>query len=155
MSDRSERTPDDGWRDIHLDDILKGVSTFIALVSDVVETVTVNQSRRDPSRPLAQATPSAPTRLGAGALAAGVRDPIVELFDEGAQIVVVIEWPYVDEAPIEIDLQDDVLSVSIGGEPAYTTEILLPGMVNAATLERSYRNGMTEVRLQRANNSLT
>jgi HSP20 family molecular chaperone IbpA len=152
MSDRRELTPnDDGWRDIHLDDIVKGVSTFITLLSGVVETVSssVNQSRRDPSRPLAPTAPSAPARLGAGSLVAGMRDPIVDLFDEGAQIVLVVEWPYVDEAPIQIDLQDDVLSLSIGGDRPYATEILLPGMVDAATLERTCRNGITEVRLQR------
>jgi HSP20 family molecular chaperone IbpA len=119
MPDRREPSPnDDGWRDIHLDDIVKGVSTFITLVSGVVETVgsTVNQSRRDPSRPLTQPAPSVPARLGAGSLLAGMRDPIVDLFDEGAHIVLVVEWPYVDEAPIQIDLQDDVLSLIIGDE---------------------------------------
>jgi HSP20 family molecular chaperone IbpA len=152
MSDRREHTPnDDGWRDIHLDDILKGVSTFITLVSGVVETVgsAVNQSRRDPSRPLAPAAPSAPTRLGAGSLVAGTRDPIVDLFDEGAEIVLVVEWPYVDQAPIQIDLQDDVLSLTIGGDRPYRTDVLLPGMVDATTLERACRNGITEVRLRR------
>jgi len=152
MSDHMEQAPnDDGWRDIHLDDIVRGVSSFIAMVSDVVETVSssVNQSRRDPSRPLASTAPSAPARLGAGSLVAGTRDPIVDLFDEGAQIVLIIEWPYVDEAPIQIDLHDDVLSLNIGGERPYATEILLPGLVNASTLERACRNGITEVRLQR------
>ena len=152
MSDRRDRTPnDDGWRDIHLDDILKGVSTFITLVSGVVETVgsSVNQSRRDPSRPLAPPTASAPARLGAGSHVAGMRDPIVDLFEEGAQIVLVVEWPYVDEAPIQIDLQDDVLSLMIDGDRPYTTEILLPGMVDATIVERMCRNGITEVRLQR------
>ena len=143
MSDHMERTPnDDGWRDIHLDDIVEGISTFIAMVSDVVETVSssVNQPRRDPSMS---------ARPGAGSLVAGTRDPIVDLFDEGAQIVLIIEWPYVDEAPIQIDLQDDVLSLNIGGEPPYATEILLPGLVNTSTVERTCRNGITEVRLQR------
>jgi HSP20 family molecular chaperone IbpA len=152
MSDRRELPPnDDGWRDIHLEDILKGVGTFITLVSDVVETVgsAVNQSRRDPSRPLAQAASSAPARLGAGSLLAGMRDPIVDLFDEGAEIVLVVEWPYVDQAPIQIDVEDDVLSLTIGGDRPYTTDILLPGVVDAATLERTCRNGITEVRFRR------
>ena len=152
MSDPMERTSnDDGWRDIHLDDIVRGVSSFIAMVSDVFENVSssVSQPRRDPSRPLASTAPSSPARLGAGSPVAGTRDPIVDLFDEGAQIVLIVEWPYVDEAPIQIDLQDDVLSLNIGGEPPYTTEILLPGLVNASTVERTCRNGITEVRLQR------
>lgn len=152
MSDRTPDSPaDEGWRDIYLDDILKGVGSFINLVSDVVESVgsAVSQSRTPAARPRVP-LPQAPRHLGMAAQAAGVREPIVDLFDEGEEIVLVIEWPYGDEGRIEVGVQDDVLSISMGGELPYSADLLLPGVVDAATLRQSYRNGISEIRLRRA-----
>lgn len=149
MADRKTPPPaDDGWRDIHLDDIIKGVGTFISLVSDVVEAVNNNRGTR--ARPLGRNEQPAPARLSAGSALAGMRDPIVDLFDEDEEIILVVEWPYVDEGPIKVELQDDVLALTIAGERPYTAELLLPGAVDAATLRQTYHNGMTEVRLRRA-----
>ena len=150
MSDQDRRSPaDDEWRDIHLDDIISGVSSFIALVSGVVEAVgsAVNQPR--PDQPAVPLRPSSPARLGAGAAIAGVRDPVVELFDEGEEIVLTVEWPYVDEGQIQIDLHGDVLSLTIGGAWPYSTDLLLPGVFDAASLRQRHRNGITEVRVLR------
>jgi HSP20 family molecular chaperone IbpA len=149
MADRkAPAPPDDGWRDIHLEDILKGVGTFITLVSDVVEAV--NNTRGTRARSIGRAEQPAPARLSAGSALAGMRDPIVDLFDEDEEIILIVEWPYVDEGPIRVELQDDVLSLTIAGERPYTAELLLPSAVDATTLRQTYHNGMTEVRLRRA-----
>lgn len=150
MTDRKDRAQDDGWQDIHLDDIAKGVNSFFAMVSDVVERLgaNTNGSRRYQMR--SAGSHSTPTRLGAGSALAGVRDPVVDMFDEGSEILLLVEWSYTDEAPLQIDLQDDVLSLSIGGEHPYTTDVLLPYVVDASSLQQSSRNGITSLRLRRA-----
>jgi HSP20 family molecular chaperone IbpA len=151
MPEPDRRPPDEQeWRDIHLDDIIRGVGSFISLVSSVVESVetAVGTGRSHELR--APATQTAPARIGAGAALAGVRDPLVDLFDEGDEIVVVVEWPYVDEGQLQVEVQDDVLSLTIGGEWPYSTDLLLPGSVEAASMRQIYRNGLTEVRLRRA-----
>ncbi len=149
MTDRRDTyRPDEGRRDIHLDDIVRGVGSFISLVAEVVESVgsAVNQ----PASAGGALDTFAPTRLPAGSPVSGVRDPLVELFDEGDEIVVVIDWPYAAENQIQVEVQDDVLAVTIGGEFPHTTELLLPAAVDPASLRRTHRNGMTEVRLTRS-----
>ncbi|MEN9934071.1 MAG: hypothetical protein RLZZ387_650 [Chloroflexota bacterium] len=145
------RTPpeEQEWKDIHLEDIIRGVGSFISFVSGVVETVetAVGQRSHEVRKTGPQQTP--PARLGAGAAVAGVRDPVVDLFDEGEEIVLVVEWPYVDEGQLLVEVQDDVLSLAIGGDLPYATDLLLPAAVDPPSLRQTYRNGMTEVRLRK------
>lgn len=81
---------------------------------------------------------------------AEVREPLVDVFDEGEEeIVVVVELPGVGEEEIEIDVQDDILSLETTGEHKYAKELLLPDAVNAATLQQTYRNGILELRFKK------
>ncbi len=150
MSNRKDNTQDDGWQDIHLDDIAKGVNSFFAMVSDVVERLGANNNSSRRYQMRSAGSQSSPSRLGAGSALAGVRDPVVDLFDEGSEVLLLIEWSYTDEAPLHIELQDDVLSLSIGGDHPYTTDVLLPYVVDASSLNQSCRNGITALRLRRA-----
>jgi HSP20 family molecular chaperone IbpA len=120
---------------------------FISLVSSVVESVSApSPARSHEVRPPAG---QSPVRLGGGSALAGVRDPVVDLFDEGVELVLVIEWPYGNAEQLRIDVEDDVVSLAFGGEWPFSTDILLPGVVDPASLRRSSRNGITEVRLRR------
>jgi hypothetical protein len=150
MPERKNSSQDDGWQDIHLDDIAKGVNSFFAMVSDVVERLGANNNSSRRYQMRSAGSQSAPSRLGAGSALAGVRDPVVDLFDEGSEILLLVEWSYTDEAPLSIDLQDDVLSLSIGGDHPYTTDVLLPYVVDASSVSQSCRNGITTLRLRRA-----
>lgn len=85
-----------------------------------------------------------------GPVVAEVREPLVDLFDEGQEIVIVAELPGVDEEEIHIEVQDDILSLQASGEHKYAKEILLPGVVDANTLQKTYRNGILELRLKKA-----
>jgi len=86
----------------------------------------------------------------AGPVVAEVREPLVDLFDEEQEIVIVAELPGVSEEEIHIEVQDDILSLETTGERKYAKEILLPGTVEATTLQKTYRNGILELRLKRA-----
>ena len=85
-----------------------------------------------------------------GPVVAEVREPLVDLFDEEQEIVVVAELPGVAEEEVHIEVQDDILSLETTGERKYAKEILLPEPVDAATLQKAYKNGILELRLKKA-----
>jgi HSP20 family protein len=85
-----------------------------------------------------------------GPVVAEVREPLVDLFDEEREIVVVAELPGVGEDEVHIEIQDDILSLETTGKRKYAKEILLPEPVDAATLQKAYKNGILELRLKKA-----
>lgn len=77
-----------------------------------------------------------------------VREPIVDVFDEGDHLVVLAELPGVDEKGIKYELKKDILIISAEtGERKYYKEILLPTLVNKENISSSYRNGIFEMKL--------
>jgi HSP20 family protein len=85
-----------------------------------------------------------------GPVVAEVREPLVDVFDEEQEIVIVAELPGVGEEEVRIEIQDDILSLETTGERKYAKEILLPEPVDAATLQKAYKNGILELRLKKA-----
>ncbi len=80
---------------------------------------------------------------------AEVREPLVDVFDEEREMLVVAELPGVGEEEIRVEIQDDVLSLETTGEHKYAKEILLSRSVDAASMRRSYKNGILELRLKK------
>ncbi len=78
---------------------------------------------------------------------AEVREPLVDLFDEEGEILVVIELPGVAEEEIHVEIHDDVLSLETSGQRKYAKEVLLPSTVQAESLRQTYRNGILELRM--------
>ncbi|MBM4465418.1 MAG: Hsp20/alpha crystallin family protein [Chloroflexi bacterium] len=85
-----------------------------------------------------------------GPVVAEVREPLVDVFDEEQEIVIAAELPGVAEEEVHIEIQDDILSLETTGERKYAKEILLPEPVDAATLQKAYKNGILELRLKKA-----
>lgn len=85
----------------------------------------------------------------AGPTVTPVREPLVDVFDEGETIVVIAELPGVEESEVRVSIHGDVLSLETTGERRYAREILLPAPVAPETLRQSYRNGILELRLTR------
>ena len=85
-----------------------------------------------------------------GAEVAEVREPLVDVMDEGDRLVVIAELPGVEADDIQVDIKDDVLILSAEGKHRkYSKEILLPALVEAEAMERSFKNGILEIRLNR------
>lgn len=80
-----------------------------------------------------------------------VREPLVDVFDEGEQIVVVAELPGVQMADIRVQINADVLALETTGERRYEKEVLLPVAIDPTTIQQTYRNGILELRLLRLN----
>lgn len=85
-----------------------------------------------------------------GPVVAEVREPLMDVFDEGEEFVVAVELPGVAEDEIRIEMQDDILSLETTGELKFAKEVLLPAAVDANTLQKTYRNGILELRLNKA-----
>jgi HSP20 family protein len=85
-----------------------------------------------------------------GPIVADVREPLVDVFDEGHEIVIVVELPGVTETDIQIDLKDDILSIETTGSRKYAKEILLSEAADASSLQKTYTNGILELRLKKA-----
>jgi HSP20 family protein len=85
-----------------------------------------------------------------GPVVADVREPLVDTFDEGTEIVIVAELPGVNESQVQVELKDDILTISTSGDRLYAKEILLSADVEPGSLQQTYTNGILELRLKKA-----
>jgi HSP20 family protein len=82
-----------------------------------------------------------------GPVVSDTREPFVDVFDEGEEVVVVAEIPGVQEEDIHLEVNGDVLALSATGpKRKYEKEILLPAAVDPGEQRRSYQNGYLELR---------
>jgi len=78
------------------------------------------------------------------------REPITDVFDEKDEIRVYAEMPGIDEDAITVDLKGDILEVkAVSKNRKYSKEILLPAKVKPETLEKSYKNGILEIKIKK------
>ena len=75
-----------------------------------------------------------------------VREPLVDVFDEGGEVVVTAELPGAREDEITIEQRGDTLVIASGGERHYAKEVLLPSAVDGNSLQKKYNNGVLEIR---------
>lgn len=158
--------------DIGLGGIFKGLGDFINLVSEMVEAGESEVTRTgefkvkglgDRGRGVYGFTVR--TGIGGtprverfgnirsteeGPVVDEVREPLVDVFDEGETVLVVAELPGVAEEEIAVEVKDDVLTLETAGERKYAKEVLLPCPVDAATVKKAYKNGVLELRLNKS-----
>jgi len=78
-----------------------------------------------------------------------IREPLVDVFDEGSEIVIAAELPGVAESDISLRFQGDVMEIETLGKHRYVKEVALPAAVDPKTLKKSYNNGVLEVRVDK------
>ncbi|MDD5094848.1 MAG: Hsp20/alpha crystallin family protein [Dehalococcoidia bacterium] len=77
-----------------------------------------------------------------------IREPIMDIFDEEAHIMVIVELPGVDEKNINIEVAGDILKLAATGKNSkYAKEVLLPASVDINAMATSYKNGILEITL--------
>jgi len=86
----------------------------------------------------------------AGPVVDEVREPIVDVFDEGDHIRVLAEMPGVNEADIKREVKGDILTLSTEDDRKYQKEVLLPASVKEDDVKATYKNGVLELRLTKA-----
>lgn len=85
---------------------------------------------------------------GSKAVVEEVREPMVDVFDEGDHLIVVAEVPGVEAGDLQFEVKGDVLTLTASrGERKYRREVLLPSAVRAEETKSSYRNGVFELKL--------
>ena len=88
-------------------------------------------------------------RKGEGSVVDEVREPLVDVFDEHNEVVVTAELPGATEAEISVEIKGDLLTIEMKGERSYAKEVVLPGEVDAASLQKKYNNGVLELRIRK------
>lgn len=87
----------------------------------------------------------------AGPVVTETQEPVVDVLDEGAEFVVIVELPGVEEDGIRLEAKGDVLVVSAANRGRrYYKEVLFPSAIDSRTLKSSYRNGILEVRCRKS-----
>lgn len=84
-----------------------------------------------------------------GLVVADIREPLVDLFDEGEEIVIAAELPGVSGGDISVTFEDDGMKIETLGERHYVKEMELPSAVDPETLKQSYNNGVLELRIDK------
>jgi HSP20 family protein len=84
-----------------------------------------------------------------GPVVSDTREPLVDVFDEEREVLIVAELPGVAEAEIQADVQDDILTLTTTGERKFAKEILLPASADPGSLRKTYTNGILELRLSK------
>ncbi len=80
-----------------------------------------------------------------------IREPLVDVFEEGEEISVVAELPGVEENGIKLEVEGDLLTITAeNGGRRYSKEVLLPSPVERSKMKSSYNNGVLEIRLPKA-----
>jgi HSP20 family protein len=78
----------------------------------------------------------------------GVREPIVDVLDEGDHLLVVAEMPGIELEDVKVSVEGDILTLeAVRGERQYRREILLPREADGATSTTRLQNGIVEIRL--------
>lgn len=168
---RPERERD---RDVHVDlsfgDLFKGIGNLVDLVTEMAQQGESEVRRTGEIKGLGKArgvygfsvkmglggTPTV-ERFGnirqtaEGPVVEDLREPMVDLFDEGDRVLVVAELPGVQEAAIQVQIEGDVLNLAAEGKDRkYCKELLLPFAVEPTPTKRSYQSGILEIELKKA-----
>lgn len=77
------------------------------------------------------------------------REPLVDVFDEGGEILVIVELPGVQETDIKLDHKGDILNLETSGERKYAKEILLPAKIDFGSRKMNFKNGILEVKFKK------
>jgi HSP20 family protein len=79
-----------------------------------------------------------------------VREPMTDIFDETAHILVVAEVPGVTQADIHVEIEGDILTLTAErGDKKYRKEILLPSSFTAENMGFTCHGGVVEIRLNK------
>lgn len=77
------------------------------------------------------------------------REPIVDIFEEEDNVIVMVELPSVAEKDIDWNVEGNTLTIKAGtSNRKYYKEIILPKTVEKKGVESTYRNGILEVKLR-------
>lgn len=79
-----------------------------------------------------------------------VREPMVDVFEEGDHLLLVAEMPGIGKKDLNIGIIDDILTLAAEhGDIKYRKEVLLPGKFCKKGMQLSVTNGVVEIKLRK------
>jgi HSP20 family protein len=79
------------------------------------------------------------------------QEPLVDVIDEGETVVVLVALQGVDKDDIDLRLTGDTLTFSVDAvDFEWYDELRLPARVNPKSVRASYRNGVLEIKMKKA-----
>jgi HSP20 family molecular chaperone IbpA len=124
--------------------VFKGIGGIFEALASAIEGVgTATGSAA--SAPRAQPRPTAKQPAPARQAPATQRAPLLDVFDEGRVVLVVAALPGAQPADVEVEAQDDIVALRVSGARPWVHELLLPALVDPATLHWALRNGILEI----------
>jgi HSP20 family protein len=76
-----------------------------------------------------------------------VREPLTDIFEEEDHVLIVAEMPGIEVEDVEIEIRDDILSLSAQrGKKKYRKEVLLPASFERDKVEVSCKHGIVEIK---------
>ena len=83
-----------------------------------------------------------------GLLVEELREPVVDVLDEGATLVVIAELPRTRAANIRVEVEEALLVLSAtSGKRTYRKEIWLPSRPDPNKIRSSFHNGIVEIQV--------
>ncbi len=78
------------------------------------------------------------------------REPLVDVMEDGGDILVVTELPGVEKHQINLESTDQALKIAVGSpKRKYLKEMEMPHLVDPRTAKATYKNGVLEVRFHK------
>lgn len=76
-----------------------------------------------------------------------MREPPVDVFEEGDHVLIVSEMPGISVKDVHIEIEGDVLTLAAArGDKRYRKEILLPGIYPRDKMQVTCNNGVVEIK---------
>jgi HSP20 family protein len=104
-------------------------------------------------RPIIREFGNVPRRRGERAAIIEEREPLVDVFERGDEVVIVAEMPGVEKEKINVKVTEDGRTLIISGtdtDRRYYKEVDLPARVDPSSVKTTYKNGVLEVRLKKS-----
>ncbi len=149
-----------------LGDMLKGLGSFIDIVSEMEEKGEEKVERTgEINIPGGKAMYGYSIKIGGlgpviehfgnivretekGPVVDEIREPFVDIFEENENIEVIAELPGVEEKDIKYEIKDDILALKAAGDSRkYSKEVQLP--CKASVLKAIYKNGVFRLNLKK------
>ncbi|MDA8388668.1 MAG: Hsp20/alpha crystallin family protein [Nitrospiraceae bacterium] len=89
-------------------------------------------------------------KTGEGPLPEDEREPLVDVFDEKEEVVVLAEIPGVSEEGIKVGIEGNRVDIRAEGKNRkYGRQVELPSGAKPETMTTSYKNGILEIRIKK------
>jgi len=90
-------------------------------------------------------------KIPGGVVVEEFREPIVDVFDEETEILIVAELPGIEKDEVQYELKGDIFKITTNhSKRKYSKEILLSSLVEPKPEHVSFKNGILEIKFKKA-----